>query len=49
MNLSGTGLKTLLTGFKGESFIGLGTHGGWVYVGEATMTPGTGRIFRVKP
>lgn len=49
IRLSGGPLKTLLTGFKGESFIGLGTHGGWVYVGEPNMGPGTGRVFRVKP
>jgi hypothetical protein len=49
MTLKGKSLKTVLTGFKGESFIGLGTNGGWVYVGEAGNTPGSGRIFRVKP
>jgi hypothetical protein len=49
LKLTGGRLKTLLTGFKGESFIGLGTHGGWVYVGEPTTAPGTGRVFRVKP
>lgn len=49
MSLTGKGLKTVLTGFKGESFIGLGTHGGWVYVGEAGNTPASGRVFRVKP
>lgn len=49
MRLSGGRLKTLLTGFKGESFIALETHGGWVYVGEAGNTPGSGRVFRVKP
>jgi hypothetical protein len=49
IRLSGGRLKTLLTGFKGESFIGLETNGGWVYVGEAATSPGTGRVFRVKP
>ena len=49
MTLKGRSLKTVLTGFKGESFIGLGTHAGWVYVGEPATGPGTGRIFRVKP
>jgi glucose/arabinose dehydrogenase len=49
MSLSGGALTTLLTGFKHESFIGLGTHGGWVYVGELATGPGTGRVFRVKP
>ena len=49
MPLSGGPLKTLLTGFKHESFIGLGTNGGWVYVGEPATVPGTGRVFRVKP
>jgi glucose/arabinose dehydrogenase len=50
MPLRGGPLKTLLTGFKGETFIGLGTNGGWVYVGEPALTaPGTGRVFRVKP
>jgi hypothetical protein len=51
MPLTGGPLKTLLTGFKGEPFIGLGTHAGWVYVGEPAppSAPGTGRIFRVKP
>lgn len=47
--LSGGPLTTLLTGFKGESFIGLGTSNGWVYVGELATAPGTGRVFRVKP
>jgi glucose/arabinose dehydrogenase len=47
--LTGGALTTLLTGFKGEAFIGLGTHDGWVYVGEPTTVPGTGRVFRVKP
>lgn len=47
--LTGGALKTLLTGFKGEAMIGLGTHDGWVYVGEPTTAPGTGRVFRVKP
>jgi hypothetical protein len=47
--LKGGALKTLLTGFKGEAFIGLGTHAGWVYVGEQATAPGTGRVFRVKP
>jgi len=45
----GGALKTLLTGFKHEAFIGLGTNGGWVYVGELATGPGTGRVFRVKP
>jgi len=49
LRLSGGRLKTLLTGFQGESFIGLETHGGWVYVGEAATSPGTGRVFRVMP
>jgi len=49
MRLTGGRLRTLLTGFKGESFIGLETHGGWVYVGEMSTIPGTGRVFRVKP
>ena len=51
MPLSGGKLKTLLTGFKGEAFIGLEAHGGWVYVGEPAppTAPGTGRVFRVKP
>ena len=47
--VSGGSLTTLLTGFKGEAFIGLGTNNGWVYVGEPTTAPGTGRVFRVKP
>jgi glucose/arabinose dehydrogenase len=47
--LTGGALKTLLTGFKGEALIGLGTHSGWVYVGEPATAPGTGRVFRVKP
>ncbi|HUA44123.1 MAG TPA: hypothetical protein VMA77_02770 [Solirubrobacteraceae bacterium] len=47
--LKGGALKTLLTGFKGEAFIGLGTNRGWVYVGELATGPGTGRVFRVKP
>lgn len=49
MPLTGGSLKTLLTGYKGEMFIGLGTNGGWVYVGELATGPGTGRVFRVKP
>lgn len=49
MPLSGGALKTVLTGFNGEAFIGLGTNAGWVYVGEPAMGPGTGRVFRVKP
>jgi glucose/arabinose dehydrogenase len=49
MPLSGGPLTTLLTGYKGETFIGLGTNGGWVYVGELAAGPGTGRVFRVKP
>jgi len=49
MPLGGGALKTLLTGFKGEAFIGLGASDGWVYVGELTTAPGTGRVFRVKP
>jgi len=48
MPLSG-GLTTLLTGFKHETFTGLGTNGGWVYVGELATGPGTGRVFGVKP
>lgn len=47
--VTGGALKTLLTGFKGEAFIGLGTHAGWVYVGELGASAGTGRVFRVKP
>ena len=47
--VSGGSLTTLLTGFEGEAFIGLGTNNGWVYVGEPTTAPGTGRVFRVKP
>ena len=49
--LHGGALKTLLTGFPHEAFIGLETHAGWVYVGEPAppTAPGTGRIFRVKP
>lgn len=47
--LKGGALKTVLTGFKGEALIGLGTHAGWVYVGEQATAPGTGRVFRVKP
>ena len=49
MPLVGGAVKTLLTGFKGEEFIGLGTNAGWVYVGEPSSTPGKGRVFRVKP
>jgi glucose/arabinose dehydrogenase len=49
MPLTGGALKTVLKGFAGESFIGLGTNGGWVYVGEAATAPGTGRVLRVKP
>jgi glucose/arabinose dehydrogenase len=47
--LKGGALKTLLTGFKHEAFIGLGTNAGWVYVGELGASAGTGRVFRVKP
>ncbi len=47
--LTGGAVKTLLTGFKGEALIGLGANNGWVYVGEATTSAGTGRVFRVKP
>lgn len=47
--LNGGPLKTLLTGLKHEAFIGLGTHAGWVYVGELGSAAGTGRVFRVKP
>jgi glucose/arabinose dehydrogenase len=47
--LTGGALTTLLTGFKGEALIGLGTDNGWVYVGEPATAPGTGRVFRVKP
>jgi hypothetical protein len=47
--LGGGSLKTLLTGYKGEVFIGLGTNGGSVYVGELATGPGTGRVFRVTP
>ena len=46
---SGGGLTTLFTGFKHETFIGLGTNGGWVYVGELATGPGMGRVFGVKP
>jgi len=49
MLLRGGALKTLLTGFSGEQLIGLGTHGGSVYVGEPATGPGTGRVFRVTP
>ncbi len=49
MPLSGGALKTLLTGFTGEGFIGLGANAGWIYVGEPLTGPGTGRVFRVKP
>jgi hypothetical protein len=51
MRLTGGHLKTLLTGFAHEAFIGLEAHAGWVYVGEAAppTAPGTGRVFRVKP
>lgn len=49
MPLTGGSLTTLLTGFKHEAFIGLGTNDGWVYVGEPGATAGTGRVFRVKP
>jgi glucose/arabinose dehydrogenase len=49
MPVTGGRLKTLLTGFKHEAFIGLGTNAGWVYVGEPGATAGTGRVFRVKP
>jgi glucose/arabinose dehydrogenase len=51
IRLSGGRLKTILTGFPHEALIGLGAHGGWVYVGEAAppSAPGTGRVFRVKP
>jgi hypothetical protein len=49
MPLKGGSLKTLLTGFKHEAFIGLGTNAGWVYVGELGASAGTGRVFRVKP
>jgi glucose/arabinose dehydrogenase len=51
MPLTGGTLTTLLTGFKGELFLGLGTQNGWVYVGEGAppSAPGTARILRVKP
>jgi hypothetical protein len=50
MPLTGGSLKTLLTGFKGEFLVALGTNAGWVYVGEASATAaGAGRVFRVKP
>jgi hypothetical protein len=49
MPLAGGAFKTELTGFKGEAMIGLGTNGGWVYVGEPKTAPGTGRVFRIKP
>jgi glucose/arabinose dehydrogenase len=49
ISLKGGALKTLLTGFKGEQFIGLGTNDGWVYVGELGASAGAGRVFRVKP
>ena len=43
-------LTTLLTGSPHEALIALGTHDGWVYVGEAAPPPGgTGRVFRIKP
>ncbi len=48
MPLSGGGLTTLLTGFKHETFIGVGTSGGSVYVGELATCPGMGRMFGVK-
>lgn len=49
--LGGGPLKTLLTGFTGETLIALGTHDGWIYVGELDNGPGTGtgRVFRIKP
>jgi glucose/arabinose dehydrogenase len=43
MPLSGGTPKTLLTGFVAP-VVGLGVHGGWVYVGELT-----GQVFRVRP
>ncbi len=43
MPLSGGKLQTVLQGFVAP-VVGLGTHGGWVYVGELT-----GQVFRVKP
>ncbi|MGP0033180.1 MAG: hypothetical protein ACLP4R_01160 [Solirubrobacteraceae bacterium] len=49
MPLSGGGLTTLLTGFRHEAFIGLGTNGGWVQVGELATGSGMGRMFGVKP
>jgi glucose/arabinose dehydrogenase len=48
MRLTGGRLRTLLTGFKGESFIGLENQCRGVEVGEPAI-PGTGRVFRVKP
>ena len=52
LRLSGGRLTTLLTGFQGETFIGLETHNGWVYVGESVggpSGPGQARVFLVKP
>lgn len=43
MPLAGGPLQTVLRGFV-TPIIGLGTHGGWVYVGELT-----GQVFRVRP
>jgi glucose/arabinose dehydrogenase len=43
MPLSGGPVKTLLKGFVAPT-VGLGSHAGWVYVGELT-----GQVFRVKP
>ncbi len=43
MPLSGGALKPLVTGFVAP-VVGLGAHGGWLYIGELT-----GQVFRVKP
>ncbi len=43
MPLAGGPVRTVLKGFVAP-IVGLGTHGGWVYVGELT-----GEIFRVRP
>lgn len=41
--LGGGPARTVLTGFTAP-IVGLGTHDGWLYVGETT-----GQVFRVRP
>jgi hypothetical protein len=43
MPVSGGQATAMLTGFSAQ-IVGLGAHGGWLYVGETN-----GEIYRVKP